>query len=120
MPIYAKSARNGGEEKERLAEHTIGDIDAMHVLVENLPFGAAKKKRIRIDLDEGMAFHDVGKAATGFQDSLEKGAKPWGRRHEIVSAVAASSAGVKDVVIFGIITHHKTILSDGVVIHGCL
>lgn len=119
MPIYAKSSKNG-KEKESLAEHTISDIEAIHVLVENLPFGPAKKKRIRIDLDESMAFHDVGKAATGFQDSLEKDAKPWGRRHEIVSAVAASSAGAKDVVIFGIITHHKTIISDGVVIYGCL
>ena len=49
---------------------------------------AAKKKRIGIDLDLEIAFHDIGKASSGFQNSLEKGAKPWGRRHEIISGVA--------------------------------
>jgi CRISPR-associated endonuclease/helicase Cas3 len=119
MPIYAKSAKDG-EEKERLAEHTIKDIQAGRVLVGNLPFGVAKKKRIGIDLDATIAFHDIGKAASGFQASLEKGAPKWGRRHEIPSAVAAKSAGVEDVVAFAVITHHKTILSDGLIMYGCL
>jgi CRISPR-associated endonuclease/helicase Cas3 len=118
MPIYAKSARNGEEEKERLAEHTIRDIEAGRVLVANLPFGAAKRKRIGKDLDLTIAFHDIGKAATGFQKSLERGAKYWGRRHEILSAVAASSLGLKEEVIFGIITHHKMLPSSSD--HGCL
>jgi hypothetical protein len=34
MVIYAKSSVNG-EEKERLAEHTIKDINAGRILVEN-------------------------------------------------------------------------------------
>lgn len=119
MPIYAKSSKNG-EEKERLAEHTIKDMYAGRQLVENLPFGSPKKKRIRTDLDLCTAFHDVGKAATGFQDSLEDGAQYWGRRHEILSAVAATSAGLKESIIFAILTHHKTLPSDGVTIIGCL
>ena len=89
-------------------------------LVENLPFGSAKKKRIRTDLDLCTAFHDIGKAATGFQDSLEDGAKSWGRRHEILSAVAATSAGLKDSIIFAVLTHHKTLPSNIVTDKRCL
>ncbi len=66
MPIYAKSAKEG-EEKERLAEHTIKDIQAGRVLVKNLPFGKDKKKRIGTDLDETIAFHDVGSLLAGFR-----------------------------------------------------
>ena len=85
MRIYAKSEDENGY-KEPLAEHTINDIRAGRQLVANLPFGQAKKKQIGSDLDLCIAFHDVGKAATGFQASLEKDAPYWGHRHEIVSA----------------------------------
>jgi hypothetical protein len=84
---------------------------ACRQLVDNLPFGRAKKKKIGIDLDLCTAFHDIGKAATGFQDSLEYGTKYWGHRHEVISAVAATSA---------ILTHHNTLPSDGVTVIGCL
>ena len=120
MPrIYAKSEDESGY-KEPLYEHTKKDIIAGRRLIQNLPFGPVKKRCIGRLLDETIAFHDVGKSATGFQASLEEGAKYWGHRHEIVSAAAATSANANDLVIFGIITHHKKILSDGLDIHGCL
>ena len=34
--------------------------------------------------------------------------------------MAAKSAGVKDSVVFAVITHHKTLLSDAVTLYGCL
>ena len=80
---YAKSADETGY-KEPLAEHTIHDIQAGRRLIANLPFSNLKKRRIAHDLTEAIAFHDIGKAATGFQVSLDT-RKPWGYRHEILS-----------------------------------
>ena len=71
MRIYAKSANSEGD-KEPLYEHTRNDIDAGRRLVQNLPFSQEKKEQIGKDLDLIIACHDVGKAATGFQASLEK------------------------------------------------
>lgn len=119
MRIYAKSEDKNGY-KEPLAEHTINDIKVGRQLVANLPFGQAKKQQIGKDLDLCIAFHDVGKAATGFQASLEKDAPYWGHRHEIVSAAAATFAGANDSVVFAVLTHHKTLPSDGVTVHGCM
>jgi CRISPR-associated endonuclease/helicase Cas3 len=117
--IYAKSADETGY-REPLAEHTINDIKAGRQLVANLPFGQARKKQIGRDLDLCLAFHDLGKAATGFQFSLEKEAPYWGHRHEILSAAAAAFAGADDSIVFAVLTHHKTLPSDGITIHGCL
>lgn len=114
MPIYAKSSKYGGP-KEPLAEHTINDIKIGRQLVANLPLSDAEKSLIGSDLDLILAFHDIGKAASGFQKSLEKDAPYWGYRHEIVSGVAAQSTGMKDVVIFSVLTHHKTLPGNGVV-----
>ncbi|HEY7571541.1 MAG TPA: CRISPR-associated helicase Cas3' [Nitrososphaeraceae archaeon] len=118
--IYAKSVDDETGYKEPLAEHTIHDIEVGRRLVANLPFEAAKKRRIARDLDLCIAFHDVGKAATGFQASLEKSAPHWGHRHEILSAAAASAAGLKDSIVFAVITHHKTLPPNVVTVLGCL
>ena len=61
-----------------------------------------------------LFFHDFGKAATGFQDSLE-GGKSWIYRHEILSASFINSLneiydGEKlQAIGLAIITHHKDI-----------
>jgi CRISPR-associated endonuclease/helicase Cas3 len=121
MTIYAKSAIGEQGEKEPLAEHTIHDLQVADTLVNNLPFTEYKKSKIRKDLRLAVAFHDVGKAATGFQDSLERGAPYWGRRHEILSAVFASVLGLKEEIIFAVLTHHKSLPSDGIdAVYGCL
>lgn len=108
MPIYAKSSP-----KETLAAHTINDITVGRQLVTNLPFSDEMKQKIGSDLDMILAFHDVGKAARGFQKSLEKDAPYWGYRHEILSAVAAQSAGMRNEIVFSILFHHKTLPSNG-------
>ncbi len=113
--VYAKSADVNGY-KEALAEHTIKDVKAGRRLVENLPFSPKKRMKIGFDLETCEAFHDLGKAATGFQKSLEKNAERWGKRHEVLSAVAAASMGIKDQVVFSILLHHKTLPSNGVVV----
>jgi len=116
--IYAKSVDDNGQ-KETLAEHTKHDIDVCRLLVQNLPFSPVKKKRILSDLILCVALHDIGKAATGFQTSLDT-RRPWGHRHEVLSAAVAAYLGLSDAIVFTVLTHHKTIPSDGQVIYGCL
>lgn len=61
-----------------------------------------------------LFFHDFGKAATGFQDSLNKDSF-WNYRHEILSAcfVACLKDEVPEIyrkaIALGIITHHKDV-----------
>ncbi|SRR5579884_887660 len=99
---------------ETLVQHTLNCLQVANVLIGNLPFGTELVKKIRDDLLLGLAIHDVGKAAIGFQKSLQKDSQPWGHRHEIVSASFASALGIKEEVLLAIITHHKTIPSDGI------
>jgi CRISPR-associated endonuclease/helicase Cas3 len=94
-----------------LAAHTIRVLQVSDILLNNLPFDFATIEKIRKDLQPAIMVHDVGKAATGFQKSLEKGAPFWGHRHEILSASFASTLGLSDEIILAIITHHKSIPS---------
>jgi CRISPR-associated endonuclease/helicase Cas3 len=60
-----------------------------------------------------VAYHDLGKAATGFQAELRGGAS-WGYRHEILSAAFVPSLESLDefsqrAVTLAVITHHKSI-----------
>lgn len=115
--IYAKSAVNG--DRETLAQHTINDIKAGRRLIDNLSI-TENKQRLARDSEESLAYHDVGKSATGFQKSLGKGAKHWGRRHEIVSAAFAMAQGASVPVVLTTLTHHKTLPADLTTITGTL
>jgi len=106
---------------ETLAEHTIRCLEIAESVLANLPFEESKIASITDDLREAIAVHDVGKAATGFQKSLGKDSKRWGRRHEVISASFASFQKLKEEIIFAVLTHHKTIPSDGILpCKGCL
>lgn len=104
------------DDGETLAEHTLRCLSVSEILLGNLPFGEDKVNQIRQDLKLALAFHDTGKAASGFQRSLNKDGLPWGHRHEILSAAFASSLGMSEEVIMAIITHHKSLPSSGIVI----
>jgi CRISPR-associated endonuclease/helicase Cas3 len=106
---------------ESLAEHTIRCMEIAESVLANLPFEESKIQEIGNDLREAIAVHDAGKAATGFQNSLRIGSKRWGRRHEVISASFASFQKLKDEIIFAVLTHHRTIPSDGTFrCKGCL
>jgi len=67
--------------------------------------------------------HDAGKAASGFQKVLRGEQRNWHhKRHEILSASLASNVeNASPAVIFAILTHHKSIPSDGISqTYGCL
>src|SRR3990170_5749121 len=106
---------------ETLAEHTIRCLEIAESVLANLPFEESKIATISDDLREAIALHDTGKAATGFQKSLGKDSKRWGRRHEVISASFASFQKLKEEIIFAVLTHHKAIPSNGILpCKGCL
>jgi len=56
-------------------------------------------------------FHDVGKAAPGFQDWM-KGGPRWDFRHEVLSAVVARLAGLPDEAVLAVLSHHRGLQDD--------
>lgn len=90
-----------------LAAHTIRVLQVSDVLLNNLPLDLSTIEKLRQDLQPAIMVHDLGKAATGFQKSLEKDAPFWGHRHEILSASFASTLGLSDEIILAVITHQS-------------
>jgi CRISPR-associated endonuclease/helicase Cas3 len=97
---------------ETLSEHTLRCIKVAESILPNLPFEGDTLASIKSDLIDSIAVHDVGKAAVGFQQSLQPNAKRWGHRHEVISAAFASFQKLKPAVIFAVLTHHRTIPAD--------
>ena len=113
--ILAKS--NG----ETLSEHTIACLNATQRILDALPFSG--QESLKRDVILAVAMHDVGKAASGFQKVVRGEQESWQeKRHEIISAAFASNIeGISPAAIFGILTHHKSIPSDGISeLFGCL
>jgi len=94
---------------QTLAEHTIDCFKFAEALVDTLPFDSTELARIRGDLLQALAYHDAGKAASGFQLALTGEGGLWGRRHEAISAAFASGRCAEEAVVFAVLTHHKTI-----------
>lgn len=108
---------------ETLSEHTIACLRAAQSLLDSLPLSHERKESLKEDILLAVAMHDVGKAASGFQKVLQGEQDDWGgKRHEVISASFASGIErVSSAVIFAILTHHKSIPSDGISqIFGCL
>ncbi len=108
---------------ETLSEHTIACLKVAQALIDSIPLSQEKKEVLKKDVLSAVAMHDVGKAAIGFQKVIRNEQGDWqGKRHEIISASFASSIeGISPAVIFSILTHHKSIPSDGISqISGCL
>lgn len=108
---------------ETLSEHTIACLKAAQSILDSLPLPETELENLTKDVLLAVAMHDVGKAATGFQKVLRGDQENWhGKRHEIISASFASSIrGISSAVIFAILTHHKTIPTDGITqVVGCL
>ncbi|MGB9680157.1 MAG: CRISPR-associated helicase Cas3' [Minisyncoccia bacterium] len=107
--ILAKSSKYG---EETLIQHTRNALLVFKSLKDAYP------EVVEICNDENfyeylfvaVFLHDFGKAAEGFQKMLKEG-KPWGYRHEIISAGFISclpySEDVKKDIALAIITHHK-------------
>ncbi|MHB8565526.1 MAG: CRISPR-associated helicase Cas3' [Nitrososphaerales archaeon] len=109
MEPFAKSNRL------TLSQHTKECIEVANTIIPSLPLSEKEKSDLISDVILGLAFHDIGKAAIGFQKVMI-GEKPnWGgKRHEILSASLASSVvDLSEAAIFAILTHHKSIPNTG-------
>jgi len=100
---------------ESLATHTAWCLKAGRALLAGLPLPDDEKRALTRDVLFGIALHDVGKAALGFQQVLRGERKDWGgRRHEALSAAFASRLpGASPAALLAILTHHRTIPDDG-------
>lgn len=117
MNLLAKSSG------ETLSDHTIACLEAAQALLNSLPFPEERRQTLAKDVLLAVAIHDAGKAAIGFQKVLKNEQENWqGKRHEIISASFASGIeGVSSAAIFAVLTHHKSIPSDGISqVTGCL
>src|SRR5581483_1632607 len=103
---------------ELLFLHTWKVVEAVRQVVDNLPEGVFDLAILRKELELAAAFHDVGKAATGFQQVLYRERRDWGgKRHEVIStAFAAHCPELSEEAQIAILTHHRTLPDDGQII----
>lgn len=101
MELLAKSTG------ETLYEHSILTYEYGLKIIENLPCHKEEREELRLLSSIPLLFHDIGKAAVGFQKALI-GGKGWGGcRHEILSAYFLKQLGLNDIQTFAVITHHS-------------
>ena len=101
-PLKAKSAGN----RQTLLEHTADVVNATRRLRAFWP-------DLPIELEMAAQFHDMGKAASGFQKMLEGGER-WDFRHEVLSAaIFAACFDLDDPkwrrAYLALLTHHKNL-----------
>jgi CRISPR-associated endonuclease Cas3-HD len=100
---------------ETLFEHTMAVVNAVRQVVANLPDGVFDQQSLVDELVLCAAFHDVGKAASGFQEVLRGERLRWdGKRHEVLSAAfSAHYSRISEEGHLAILTHHRTLPVDG-------
>lgn len=104
-------AKSTGETLFEHVQHCLAVADA---LCDQLPLDE-DQQTVRQPLRLALLLHDVGKAATGFQEVLRASRRTWdGLRHEVLSAMLAQDIEqVPDEVILAVLTHHRTLPGDG-------
>lgn len=98
------------DDGEFLLDHTLNVIHVARGICNNLPFSKKEINELLQSLIIACAFHDVGKAADGFQKALRE-KKGWGYRHEILSTCVACKLfpDISKECLFAILTHHRCI-----------
>ena len=94
---------------ETLAEHTVKAVQVGRALVSSLPFPPKQRRWIASLLEPVLLFHDLGKAAVGFQAVLRGKAERWGFRHEAISAALAAYFDASQETLMAILLHHKNL-----------
>lgn len=115
--LWAKSADKRSKfypQGELLLQHSLNVARAATRMCQRLPFPAEEREELARVLIEAGAFHDLGKAATGFQDMLRHQVR-WGHRHETLSTAIARviNPQLDPCALFAVLTHHRSIPSDG-------
>ena len=110
LNLWAKSRdeyhKNQGEP---LVTHSIQAALTARQICHSLPFPKAERETLAEILVEACAYHDLGKAASGFQHMLRTPANRGGRRHETLSTVLAFALNpnLDPCARFAILTHHR-------------
>lgn len=111
--LWAKSPdkefdKNGNGES--LYQHSLNVAHNARKICDRLPFPADIREGIAKDLIEAGAFHDIGKATSGFQKML-RGKGYWGHRHETLSTALAFilNPNLNEAALFAVLTHHRNI-----------
>src|SRR4051812_25308846 len=103
--LLAKSADINGK-TESLFDHSRRVVFMARKLYARLPDLIKCEDRLASDLEAAAAVHDIGKAASGFQEVLHGTKSHWnGWRHEVLSAAFASQLHVTERVVFAVLTH---------------
>lgn len=118
LKLWAKSADKDFDKDnigESLYHHSLNVARNTQRVCERLPFPKNRRKELAGKLIEAGVFHDLGKAATGFQKMLRTKV-PWGHRHETLSTALAYvlNPNLNETALFAILTHHKDIPKDGI------
>ncbi len=112
--LWAKGALPGHSEGETLAAHTLAVVSDAARLLALRPGIAryAAHPRFAQWLLLAAAFHDLGKAATGFQQALRTDER-WGERHEVLSLAFLQpfthvwDADTRRWVAAAVVSHHR-------------
>lgn len=118
--LWAKSpdkSANTSRDGESLLQHSVNITAVARRLCRQLPFPESERAEYEEVLLQAAAFHDLGKAATGFQRMLREGRKAiWKHRHETLSTVLAYNLNpqLDPCALFAVLTHHQSIPDDGI------
>lgn len=110
--LWAKSRDvHNKEHGELLLTHLIQTATMAQRLCRQLPFTVEQRENIEAALVEACACHDLGKAATGFQQMMRTPKQYWKRRHETLSTAIAFHLNPQfdPCALFAILTHHRSI-----------
>lgn len=110
MTLWAKSTDPDTGKDCTLESHCFLTFLFGMRLIENLPYHPETRNELKSLAALPLLFHDIGKAASGFQKNLTTG-KKWKKRHEILSSLFCSqlSPALSEEQLFSIMTHHKDI-----------
>jgi CRISPR-associated endonuclease/helicase Cas3 len=117
--LWAKSpekSRNIVGDGESLLQHSINITTVARQVCRQLPFPNEERTQIEGVLVQAAAFHDLGKAATGFQCMLRERSFIWKHRHETLSTALAYALNpqLDPCALFAVLTHHRSIPDDGI------
>lgn len=110
--LWAKSADwRFSKEGESLFQHSFNVAQNTQMICKRLPFSIQNRESITKSLIEAGTFHDIGKAASGFQRMLREKDFRWGHRHETLSTALACilNPNLDETALFAILTHHRNI-----------
>jgi len=108
--LLAKSPKNKDvNNAETLKDHSLKTLEYGIFLIDQLPFTESERKFLKESAFVPLLFHDIGKAAKGFQDALLQSTHWKGKRHEILSSAFCYQLGLSEEQLFSIITHHKDV-----------